>query len=212
MRQDDHDGEGRTHVRTRHHGRVRSVPCGGHRRDFVANRGWSGRDSPGSPVIVAGYDGTSLGRAVVVQAGLRAGPAGCVFVVYAYRSRPWPLRRSDAQRRLIGRATGRHALEALFSHPDGLPDAEYILELVAGRPADAITRVAGARGADAIVVGARPTGRLPAMLRSFAREHILAAGVPVVTVPQTRGASHEDDDDTTEEDASAIPDLEMWWW
>lgn len=201
-------------MRTRHHGRIRSAPCSGHWRDFVANRGWFGRESPGpvSPAIVAGYDGTPLGREVVVQAGLRAGPAGSVFVVYAYRSRPWPLGRSDRQRRLIGRATGRHALEALFSHPDGLPDAEYILELVAGRPADAITRVAGARGADAIVVGARATGRLRAMLRSLAREHVLAAGLPVVTVPETRSATDEGTSGTTGEDEFTIPDLETWWW
>ena len=161
---------------------------------------------------MAGYDGTPLGREVVVQAGLRAGPAGCVFVVYAYRSRRWPFGRSNVQRRLIGRAAGRHALEDLFSHPDGLPDTEYILELIAGRTANALSRIAGARGAEAIVVGTRPAGRLRAMLRSPSRERMLAAGVPIVTIPETRGPIHEDAGDATRDDESTIPDLETWWW
>jgi len=64
-----------------------------------------------------------------------------------------------------------------------------------GRPGDTIARIAGEIAADAIVVGARRSGRFSSVLRSLSRNRLPVSGVPVVTVfdsavcPSEAGAS-----------------------
>ena len=179
----DKDREGRTHLRTRRIGRSRSAAC---RAGHGVDGGWlvlgPPQPSSGSRTIVAGYDGTAVGREAVVQAGLQAGPTGCVFVVYAYGS---PGSRFGRVRRLKAAwAAGRRALEDLFNDGDPLPDADYVEELIPGWLHDAIRHVAYIRRADAIVVGARQTGPMRTVLSSFSRGRLLAAGVPVVIVSE----------------------------
>ena len=133
--------------------------------------------------VVAGYDGSPLAQAAVVEAGLRAGRTGCVFVVYAYDPPPgfvgWPY----YDRRLMrARATGHQALADLLMGGTWLPEAEYIRELIAGQPADAIARVAAARHADAIVVGATRARRPMAKRASVSHELERAVRVPVITI------------------------------
>ena len=162
-----------------------------------------------SRAIVAGYDGTALGREAVVQAGLQAGPTGCVFVVYAYRPPRWYFGRFRRLR--AARAAGRRALEDLLSGRNWLPDTEYVTELIPGRVADAISRVAAARKADSVVVGARQAGRFRAAPRSVSLERLLVAGIPVVIVPDSQGTAYHDADRSTFGDESAIPGVEAWW-
>jgi nucleotide-binding universal stress UspA family protein len=165
---------------------------------------------PVSRAIVAGYDGTALGREVVVEAGLRAWPTGCVFVVYAYRSPPGYVGSPYSERRVsAARAEGSRVLEDLFAD-HRLPDVEYIPEWISGRPMEAIARVAAARGAAAIVVGARHTGRARTMLNAISRQRLLAPAVPVIVIPEAPhgpcgdGGSAGDDD-------SPIPPIDAWW-
>jgi nucleotide-binding universal stress UspA family protein len=212
------DREGRTHVRLQPRLRRRSGPCalrGG-------EPGWPGRRGPARlgvdsppPVshgIVVGYDGTALGHEAVVQAGLRAGPAGCVLVVYAYRLPPKFLGRRSFQRRLdAARAAGREALEDLFSNRDCLPDAEYIPKLMCGRPADAISRIAAARSADAIVIGLRRSGTVQALLSSVTARGLLAAPIPVVIVSESSRTGQDGAGGWSFVDASPIPEVETWW-
>jgi len=129
--------------------------------------------------IVAGYDGSPLGQAAVVEAGLRAGETGCVFVVFAYHTPPGFLGWPYFDRRLrSARATGERALAELLTGRASLPNSEYIPELIAGAPADAIVRVAAARHAEAIVVGASQRRRRGSVSRELERN----ADMPVITI------------------------------
>ncbi len=135
--------------------------------------------------IVVGFDGSSLGLAAVVDAGLRAGPHGCVFVVHAYRDPPRLLGSPYHQRRLSrARAAGRQLLDELWSYRDLLPDSQYVPELIAGPAPDAINRVAEARKADAIVIGLRRNGAVSDLRRSVAGKLLRLAAVPVIAMPE----------------------------
>ncbi len=139
---------------------------------------------PPATRVVVGFDGSSLGLAAVVEAGLRAGPIGCVFVVHVYGSPPRFLGSPYFERHVSDdRSAGRRLLDELWRCRDALPETEYIPELIAGRPADAIARVAEARRADAIVVGIRRTGRTRAPHRSVAGKLLRRAEVSVIIVP-----------------------------
>jgi nucleotide-binding universal stress UspA family protein len=144
-----------------------------------------GREPPQSTsrAIVAGYDGSPRGQAAVVEAGLLAGDEGCVFVVYAYRTPAGFLGAPYFDRRLsAARETGVRALTELLSGRARLPVTEYIPELLAGAPADTIARVAAARSADAIVVGAGHTRRLAGMRWSVARKLKRIADAQVIMI------------------------------
>jgi nucleotide-binding universal stress UspA family protein len=135
--------------------------------------------------IVAGYDGSQVAQAAVVEAGLRAGPRGCVFVVYAYDSPPALLGWPYYNRRLMrARAIGHQALADLLMGEIWLPEAEYIPELIAGKPEDVIARVAAARHADTVVVGACSAGRVRAKRLSVSQELKRTLRVPVITTHQ----------------------------
>jgi nucleotide-binding universal stress UspA family protein len=165
---------------------------------------------PVSRAVIAGYDGTALGRKAVVEAGLRAWPTGCVFVVHAYRSPPGYLGSPYTERRMsAARAAGRRLLEELFGDR-GLPDVEYIPELLSGRPMEAIARVAAAREADAIVIGARPTGRVRTILNAVSRQRLLTAAVPVILIPEARDRPRGDGSAAADED-STTPPIDAWW-
>jgi nucleotide-binding universal stress UspA family protein len=155
---DDHDQDAgsRRRVGRRNRGVARMAGAGRPERVGSQDSLILGQEPllPVSRAIIAGYDGTALGRKAVVEAGLRAWPTGCVFVVHAYRSPPGYLGSPYTERRMsAARAAGRRLLEDLFGDR-GLPDVEYIPELLSGRPMEAIARVAAAREADAIVIGA----------------------------------------------------------
>jgi nucleotide-binding universal stress UspA family protein len=133
--------------------------------------------------LVTGYDGSALAQAAVVEAGLRAGNSGCVFVVAAYHMPPaflgWPY----FDRRLrTARAVGERALAELLCGRTLLPDAEYVAELIAGSPAAAIAGVAAARHAEAILVGASGARRIGGKRRSIARQLERIVEVPVITI------------------------------
>jgi nucleotide-binding universal stress UspA family protein len=144
---------------------------------------------PTASAIVAGFDGTSLGLAAVVDAGLRAGALGCVFVVHVYRDPPGLLGSPYHQRRLTqARAAGNELLDELWSYRELLPESQYVPELIAGRPAEAINRVAAARKADAIVVGLRRGGALSGLRRSVAGRLLRFASVPVIAMQEQQPA------------------------
>jgi nucleotide-binding universal stress UspA family protein len=134
-------------------------------------------------VLVAGYDGSPESQAAVVEAGLRAGQTGCVFVVYAYAGPPRFLGSPNYDRRLSrARAVGHRALADLLQGGTWLPKAEYIPELIEGKPAEAIARVAAARHADAIVVGPTEARRRRGKRASVSHELERTAAVPVITI------------------------------
>lgn len=134
-------------------------------------------------VLVVGYNGSPLAQAAVVEAGARAGENGCVFVVYAYDEPPAFLGSPGFDSRLGRvRMSGRQALTDLLMGGTSLPQAEYIPELIAGKPAEAIARVAAARHADAIMVGAPQPRRLRVKHASVAQKLERTARVPVITV------------------------------
>jgi nucleotide-binding universal stress UspA family protein len=62
-------------------------------------------------------------------------------------------------------------------------------DIVMGPPVEALTRVAQARDADEIVVGARGLGRFRAALGSVSHELLHEADRPVVIVPSSSPAS-----------------------
>ena len=164
--------------------------------------------------VVAGYDGSSRGRAAVIAAGRRAGPSGRVFVVYAYRPPPAYLGSPYAQRRLTAaRAAGRHALGGLLLDDEDLPRAQYVSELIAGNPASAIARVAAAQRADAIVVGASRPRRVGFGSRSVSAALRRSVDVPVIVMPdqpqrltvKARSLRNHNSD------GKAGPDIRIWW-
>jgi nucleotide-binding universal stress UspA family protein len=87
---------------------------------------------------------------------------------------------------------------------------EYIPELISGRPTEAIARVAAARGADAIVVGARQTGRVRTILDAVSRQRLLGPAVPVIVLPEVRNGPWRDGGSAGDED-SPIPPIDAWW-
>lgn len=165
---------------------------------------------PSVRTIVAGFDGTATGEAAVAEAALTVGPSGSVFVVYAYRTPPsifgGTIFDSGVSK---ARLAGRRVLDDLWHKRDELPAAEFIPELIAGPPADAIRRVASARHAEAIVVGAGH-GRRFGVRRSVARQLQRTVGVPVIVVPASRArVGSEGEPGVTRE--VVTPDVSTWW-
>lgn len=193
---------------------VRRMPAAGSTHEALVKP--SGRSA--EPAIVVGYDGTPLGRTAVAEAGRRAGRTGTVFVVYAYPMPPGFLGSPYFGRRLsAARGTGARALSQLLSGEGALPEAEYVAELIAGRPAAAITRVAAARKANEIVVGARRTRSITARFSSSTSRKLLrTAEVPVITVrppvqPSNRRPGEPGRSESRSDRESALPDVSQWW-
>ena len=133
----------------------------------------------GQPVlIVVGYDGSQTARRALDYALERAGSNGRVIAAYAFEPPHDWLGYADYDRVVADhRARGRALL-------DELPTEQSIeTDLLAGSPAEAIARVAAARGADEIVVGSRGFGSMRAALGSVSHELLRLADRPVVVIP-----------------------------
>jgi nucleotide-binding universal stress UspA family protein len=74
-------------------------------------------------------------------------------------------------------------MDALTLTDEPLLGTDYETELLDSPPAEAITRVAEARGADEIVIGSRGLGRVRSALGSVSQEVLHRARVPVVVIP-----------------------------
>ena len=143
----------------------------------------------------------------MAEAALTAGPSGCVFVVYAYRTPPSFLGRTIFDGGVSeARLAGRRALDDLWRKRGELPRADFIPELIAGPPADAISRVASVRHAEAIVVGAGHRRRFR-VRRSVAHELQRTVEVPVIVIPSSR--TREPESGVTTE--VVTPDVSTWW-
>lgn len=145
------------------------------------------KDSPqnGRPRIVVGYDGSETARQAVAYAADRAGETGKVWVVHCYGPPPDWLGAPNYQRLLEDhQARGKAILDSLLLEGDDeLVDVDYELELVDGKPAEALARVAEVRDADEIVIGSRGFGRLRSALGSVSLETLHVADRPVVVIP-----------------------------
>jgi nucleotide-binding universal stress UspA family protein len=166
--------------------------------------------------VVAGYDGSPLARAAVAAAGRQAGGLGCVFVVYAYAMPPGFLGSPYFDRRLSeARETGASALAGLLAGDASLPPSEYIPELISGPPADALVRVANARKATAIVIGASRIGLVGTLHRGVVRTLLRTATVPVITIPRSALPAGDDTVDSFDRQTAAresrIPDVGRSW-
>lgn len=166
--------------------------------------------------FVAGYGGSARARAAVAEAGRRAGPSGCVFVVYAYRIPATYRGLPDFPRRVRAmRADGKCALFDLLNDAETLPATTYIPKLVDGSPPDAIRIVAAAPNAAAILVG-RSRLRVALLGLGVARRLTQMASTPVITVASpisTGGAdiSSADAFDARPGPASTLPPVWTWW-
>jgi nucleotide-binding universal stress UspA family protein len=162
--------------------------------------------------VVAGFDGTPLGGAVVAEAARSAGPKGSVFVVCAYQAhKNWFGWSQFGRRTDDARSAGRQMLDDLWSKRDVLPRARFIHELVCARPADAIARVAAIRHADAIFVGAGRGGRLRVGRGNLAQELHRVTPVPVIAVTQPRVTCPDGGSDPAQDSEPEIPNLVRWW-
>lgn len=138
------------------------------------------------PCIVVGYDGSPASRAAVDWAAGRAGHKGRVVVVHAFKPPPESFGSAGYQARLdasLGR--GRELLTELnLQEGNALMDVDHDVELIAGRPAETIARVAETRGADEIVVGSRGFGRVRGTLGSVSHELIRIVDRPLTVIPE----------------------------
>ena len=166
--------------------------------------------------LVAGYGGSARSRAAVAEAGRRAGPSGCVFVVYAYRI-PATYRGLPhfAQRVRAIRADGECALVELLKDAETLPPATYVPKLVCGSRPDAIRIVATARNAGAILVG-RSRRRVVLLGLGVSRRLTQMTSTPVITVASpasTAGAGPVSADafDVQPKPTSTVPPVWTWW-
>lgn len=151
-------------------------------------------DAPrnGRPRIVVGYDGSEAARQAVSYAANRAGQRGKVWIVHCYGPPPDWLGAPNYQRLLDDhQARGKAILDALMLEGgDALVDVDYELELVDGKPAEAVAKVAQVRDADEIVLGSRGFGRLRSALGSVSQELLHLADRPVVVIPHQAAAAH----------------------
>jgi nucleotide-binding universal stress UspA family protein len=135
-----------------------------------------------SKVTVVGYDGSAEARRALEYVQSRRDRGGKLFVVTVVAEAPDFLRGPELQHFIdSAHRRGEELLaEALSQLPAG---AEAEAELLEGNPAEAIVRVADARGADEIVIGSRGLGRVRAVLGSVSHDVLHLAHVPVVVVP-----------------------------
>ncbi|MEA2466467.1 MAG: hypothetical protein QOJ57_593 [Thermoleophilaceae bacterium] len=140
------------------------------------------------PVIVVGYDGSATSRTAVDHAARQAGPRGTVYLVHSYGLPPEWLGYPYYQHVLDEHRTrGEVLLGALPATDDPLLETHFESELLGGPPADAITSVAEARDADAIVIGSRGLSRMYSALGSVSHDVLHRATVPVVVMPHVAG-------------------------
>jgi nucleotide-binding universal stress UspA family protein len=142
------------------------------------------------PVIVVGYDGSPGSRAAADHAARQAGPRGTVYLVHSYGLPPEWLGYPYYQLVLDDhRSRGEAMLDALPMAGDPLLATNFETELFDGPPAEAITRVAEARGADEIVIGTRGLSHEYSALGSVSHDVLHGATVPVVVMPHVAAAT-----------------------
>lgn len=148
--------------------------------------------------IVVGYDGSPPSRAAVQLAVDRARD-GKIFIVCAYDA-PGDYWGGEHYQELLSHSLNHGerllARVALDADPR-LADFDHELELIAGRPAEAIATVAGTRHADEIIVGSRGFGKVRSVLGSVAHELLHEAACPVTVIPQRALTQTADAEDTT---------------
>jgi nucleotide-binding universal stress UspA family protein len=133
--------------------------------------------------IVVGYDGSSNARAALREAAAVANAFGTTVVV-AFGYEVWAAGGETADHKAIiqqmGEAAAAEALQLLAAE-----GVEAETEVVADRPAEALMRVAEARGARMIVVGTHGEGPLRgAILGSVPYRLLPNSSVPVLVVPE----------------------------
>jgi nucleotide-binding universal stress UspA family protein len=135
--------------------------------------------------FVTGYDGSSASRAALSHSLDRAGPDGLVVVVHACALPVEALSAGYYAPALDSvMAHGRELLDGLEQVDARVATQEVRTELVNADPASALTRMARALDADAIIVGTRGFGRARALLGSVAHELIHKAECPVTVIPE----------------------------
>jgi nucleotide-binding universal stress UspA family protein len=151
-------------------------------------------DDRPSPCIVVGYDGSAASRAALRLAVDRVG-SGKIFLVHGYAA-PADFRGHEAYERLLEAALtrGEQVLDAAAEVDPRLEEVDHELELIAGRPAEVIAKVAETRDADEIIVGTRGFGPLRGLLGSVAHALLHLAICPVTVIPDAalaRTREHE---------------------
>lgn len=150
-------------------------------------------ESAQHPCVVVGYDGSAAARTALAVAGKRAGADGLVVIVHTYEVPPefvGEVYYGDMVDRAAEQA--RNTLDAFPR--EALGDTAYETELMTGRAASAIAKVATVRDADEIIVGSRGFGRVRALLGSVAHELIHLADRPVTVIPERSVAREQDDE------------------
>lgn len=140
-------------------------------------------------VTVVGYDGSASANAALSYAAWRTGGRGEIVAIYAFApSLPAPVAGlppavGDTERHLQQHEqAGRAVLDAI---PDEIrSECSLDQQVVQAPPEHALTRVAGERAADEIVVGSRGLGRVRGVLGSVSHELLRTADRPVVIVPE----------------------------
>lgn len=136
----------------------------------------------GAPAVtVVGYDGMDASRGAVEVAARRAGADGTLVVVYVVEPLPDWLGRPYYERRMDERHMhAQRTFDALGGIDLGAATIET--QVIEGRPAEALIRVAQIRGAREIVVGSRRPGRFRGIRGSVARGLLEQTDRPVVIV------------------------------
>ena len=145
----------------------------------------TGAEQGGTPAVVVGYDGSEGAAAALEYATRRAEALGgsltAVCAFYAphdwYGAPYYQLSLDEQEER------ARELVRGLEERPDVETD------VIMGPPVESLVRVAQARDAAEIVVGARGLGRFRAALGSVSHELLHEADRPVVIVPRAPGGS-----------------------
>lgn len=140
------------------------------------------------PLVIAGYDGSPAARDAVERAAERAGPRGTVLAVHVLPPAPAHLGTPYYERAVAGnQLRGQRLLRELVDR--STPAGHLETELFHGTPAEVLSRVARARGADEIVIGSRGLGRWRSLLGTSVSQQLLrVADRPVLVIPS--GAVH----------------------
>jgi nucleotide-binding universal stress UspA family protein len=136
-----------------------------------------------SPCIVVGYDGSEPARAALRLAVDRVG-TGKLLLVHGYRAPAdfWAGGHDD-QLQQAAFAHGEAVLHGAAAVEPRLGDVDHELELIDGRPAQAIIDVARTRDADEIIAGTRGSDPVRGSLGSVAHALLRNAACPVTVVP-----------------------------
>lgn len=140
--------------------------------------------------LVVGYDGSEAAQRALDYAASRVN-GGKLYVVTSVDPPPeWM--GSPGWQQIIDEEHKR-GHELLADAAERVPKSvDCSTELLEGRAADAIVKVAHTREADAIVVGSRGLGRVRAVLGSVSHDVLHLAGCPVVVVPERAVTKEEE--------------------